>query len=243
MISILITHFKRPEVLSSCLKALRAIEWAVLIEVVVTDDGSSPQIQNILKTLPIDILLLSEKNMGLTSNLNKGIKKCRGDYILYVQEDFMINSGFVEVIEESLKLLNQNKLDMIRYCANYRFSHLIPITENINRIPKFSIRNFNINTFQYSDNPFITTPTFFKRFGYYLENTSGGYGETEYAIRILKSDAKIGITNKYYFKHIMGIPSVMDVDLDNSKRKIRTGTKKKIWRFARALRQYLEWVL
>lgn len=243
MISILITHYKRPEIILSCLNAIRAIEWKVPIEIVVTDDGSDFQTQNVLKTLPIDKLLLSAKNMGLASNLNKGLRACNGDYILYVQEDFLMKLDFVEVVEESLKLLKEGTLDMIRYCANYRFTHLISITENINKIPKFSFRNFNVNTFQYSDNPFMTTPCFFERFGYFLENTSGAYGETEYAMRILKSYAKIGITNKYYFKHTHGIPSVMDIDPDTPKVQRRMGLKKKIWRFARAFRQHLEWAL
>src|SRR5690606_8564093 len=81
------------------------------------------------------------------------------------------------------------------------------------------------------------------RFGYFLENTSGGYGETEYAIRILNSNAKIGITNIYYFKHAANVASVMDVDTKKIKSKKRKGIKKKVWRFARALRQHLEWIL
>lgn len=243
MISILITHYKRPKALQACIHALRAVTWNTPVEIVVADDGSERETQHFLKTLSVDTLLLSEKNRGLASNLNKGIKACRGNYILYVQEDFVVDPTFDEIVDESLKLLSEGSLDMIRYCANYRFRYLLPVTKNSNEIPKFSFRNFNINTFQYSDNPFITTPEFFERFGYFLENTSGGYGETEYAIRVLKSRAKIGITNKYYFKHSQGIPSVMDVDPEAVQRKGRTGIKKKLWRFARAVRQHVEWVL
>jgi glycosyltransferase involved in cell wall biosynthesis len=212
-------------------------------EIIVSDDGSDSKTQHFLKTLNIDTLLLSEENKGLASNLNKGLKACRGNYILYVQEDFLVRENFVDVIEESLKLLKDGTLDMIRYCANYRFKHLIPITKNINKIPRFSFQNFNNNTFQYSDNPFMTTPSFFTRFGYFLENTSGGYGETEYAIRVLNSNAKIGITNIYYFKHATNVASVMDVDTNKIKSKKKKGIKKKVWRFARALRQHLEWIL
>ncbi len=243
MLSILITHYERPQIIAECLDKIRQINWACKIEIVVSDDGSTINAQNFLKTLNIDTLLLSERNLGLASNLNRGLKACRGEYILYVQEDFFVDPAFVEVIEESLMLLKVKTLDMVRYCANYRFNHLIPITKKINKIPRFSLRNFNINTFHYSDNPFMTTPSFFEQFGYFLENTSGGYGETEFAIRILNSDAKIGITNKYYFKHAHGISSVMDVDLAIPKANRKSGIKKKIWRFARAIRQHLEWLL
>lgn len=244
MISILITHYKRPNVINDCLQALRSVSWSRPIEIVVTDDGSSREDQEYLKTLSIDTLLLSEKNVGLASNLNKGLRACKGNYIIYVQEDFIVNPNFAEVLDESIMVLEKGSLDMIRFCANYRFNKLIPVTNKINRIPKFSFHNFHINTFQYSDNPFITTPAFFNRFGYFLENTSGGYGETEFAIRILNSKAKIGITNDYYFKHARGIPSVMDVDVHMQKaKKKKIGLKRKLWRFARAIRQHIEWIL
>jgi glycosyltransferase involved in cell wall biosynthesis len=243
MLSILITHYRRPDSIVECLEKIGALNLNIPFEIVVCDDGSDIKTQNFLKTLDIDTLLLSKENMGLASNLNKGLKACRGDYILYVQEDILIHENFVEVMEESFSLLKEDTLDMIRYCANYRFKHLIPITQYINRIPKFSFQNFNINTFQYSDNPFMTTPSFFKKYGYFLENTSGAYGETEYAIRILNSDAKIGITNIYYFKHAQNVASVMDVNTNGIKQSNRKGIKKKIWRFARALRQHMEWIL
>ena len=243
MLSILITHYGRPDSIVECLERIRALNFNLPFEIIVSDDGSDSKTQHFLNTLKIDTLLLSEKNTGLASNLNKGLKACRGNYILYVQEDFLVQENFVDVIEESLNLLKDGTLDMIRYCANYRFKHLVPITKKINKIPRFSFQNFNINTFQYSDNPFMTTPSFFTRFGYFLENTSGGYGETEYAIRILNSNAKIGITNIYYFKHATNVASVMDVDTNKIKSKKRKGIKKKVWRFARALRQHLEWIL
>ena len=243
MISILITHYKRPEKLEKCLLALKKIDFENRnVEIIVADDGSDSKTQDFLKSLQVDTLLLSEKNMGLASNLNKGLKACAGNYILYIQEDFIVSPDFNEVVVESVKIINEGKLDMIRFCANYRFKHLVPISNNINRIPKFSFRNFNVNIFQYSDNPFMATREFFEKFGYFLENTSGGYGETEYAIRILNSSAKIGISNKYYFKHSKGV-SVMDVDLNKPKLKPKKGLQRKIYRFTRAGRQYLEWLL
>jgi hypothetical protein len=119
------------------------------------------------------------------------------------------------------------------------FSHLIPLTKHISRIPKFSFKNFNINTFQYSDNPFLTTPTFFKNLDYFLDNTSGPFGETEFAIRVLKSNSKIGIADKNYFGANNASTSVMVT----KPVKQQLGFKRRLWRFSRALRQHLEWLL
>jgi len=239
MLSILITHYNRPAALAICIAAIRSLEFPLPIELVVSDDCSEPEKLLQLQNLQIDILVTTPVNQGLTSNLNKGLKACKGNYILYVQEDFIIKPEFLSLLPESMDLLNSGALDMIRFRANYVFNHLIPLTKHIFEIPKFSFRNFNINTFQYSDNPFLTTPAFFEKLNYFLEHTSGGYGETEFAIRVLKSTSKIGIANKNYFRANEDSFSVMVTEPV----KKHPSFKRKIWRFARALRQHLEWVL
>ena len=239
MISILITHYNRPEALAACLKAIKDAQLDFEYEIVVSDDGSSQESHNIINNLLIDRLVLANENQGLASNLNKGIKACTGKYILYVQEDFVMIPEFNNVLQEGIDLLDSKTLDMVRYRANYTFKHLLPCSKNILKIPRFSFHNFNINTFQYSDHPFITTHSFYDTYGYYLENTTVGYGETEYAIRILNSKAKIGITRKNYFNNVENAVSTVYVN----PKKIDFRNFKKIRRFARALRQHLEWLL
>jgi glycosyltransferase involved in cell wall biosynthesis len=239
MISILITHYNRPDALEKCITAIRNLDFPLPVELLVSDDCSDPEIMIQVQNFKIDTLITSSVNRGLASNLNKGIKACSGDYILYIQEDFIIDPEILNVLKESIDLLNTDAVDMVRFRANYVFNHLIPLTRHIFRIPKFSFRNFNINTFQYSDNPFITTPRFFKKHNYFLENTSGGYGETEFAIRVLKSSSKIGIADRNYFMPNDNSSSVM---ITNPIVR-RSGVKRKLWRFARALRQHLEWLL
>lgn len=239
ILSILITHYNRVSALMECVKALREFDFEMPYEIVVSDDGSEPQNIKIIEGLDIDILVTAPKNQGLAANINKGIKSCSGDYMLYVQEDFFMGKDFKNVFLEGCHLLKDDKLDMVRYRANYKFNHLMPCSDRIFLIPKFSFRNFNINTFRYSDHPFLTTLNFFEKFGYYLENTSVGYGETEYAIRIMNSKARIGITKINYFDAIKGIQSTVY----SMPTKPKKGFKKKVWRLARAVRQHLEWIL
>lgn len=239
MLSILITHFNRPEALAICIAAIKKVKFQIPIELVVSDDGSRPENLSPLQELPIDVLVTSPKNKGLASNLNRGIKACKGDFIMYIQEDFIIKPEILNVLPESIDVLNSGQIDMVRFRANYVFNHLVPLTKHISIIPKFSFKNFNINTFQYSDNPFITTPAFFEKHNYFLEQASGPYGETEFAIRVLKSKSKIAIADKNYFDANVESSSVM---VTHSVKK-RFGFKRKIWRLARALRQHLEWVL
>lgn len=74
-----------------------------------------------------------------------------------------------------------------------------------------------------------------------MEHTSGRYGETEYAIRILKSNAKIGITNQRLASTIEGSQSVL-VNESLAANKEYTLNKKWI-KIARAFRLYFELIL
>jgi|TARA_R100000479_G_scaffold33554_3_gene14187 glycosyltransferase involved in cell wall biosynthesis len=242
MISILITHYNRPKALEQCVASFLAFKRGALpIEIIVTDDGSKKYVQDAIKKLPIDTLVTSEVNKGLTSNLNTGIKNCSGNYILYCQEDFIPKPELKALLPEMLEVLDSGKADMIRLKANYTFPKLNYLSDTIKLIPKFSWKNFYYNTFQYSDNPFITTKDFFDNYGYYLENTSGPYGENEYAIRIMKSKAKIAIVNKYLFKNVENVASVIQLEGIRKKRKILK--KLRLHKLIRALRLHLEFLL
>jgi|GEM_PF-2913828 len=242
MLSILITHYNRPKALKKCIDAFKEVlTKETKFEIVVSDDGSPPSVQNQFKKLPIDKLVLSASNKGLTSNLNTGIRNCSGDYILYCQEDFIPKTELNENLQEILQVLDSRKADMVRMKANYTFPKLFGLTENIKLIPKFSWKNFYYNTFQYSDHPFITTSSFFKTYGYFLENTSGAYGENEYAIRIMKSNAKIAIMDTHLFKDNLNTTSVIEKHEVRKKRRFlkKIGAHKLV----RAVRLHLEYVL
>lgn len=239
-LSILITHYNRLDALIHCIHALQNLDIPNM-EIIVSDDGSHLSIQEELKKLPIDILILNDANTGLTSNINRGLKACSGKYILYCQEDFIVKEEFVSALPEVLSIIDSQKADMVRLKANYFFPKLLSLSQNISLIPKFSWKNYFYNAFQYSDNPFLTTPEFFERFGYFLEKTSGSYGENEYAIRIMKSKAKIAIYLPYLFESNKMAHSVM---IPSHLRKKRKFLKKiNLHRFLRASRLHLECLL
>ncbi|GGA86123.1 hypothetical protein GCM10008015_28530 [Flavobacterium palustre] len=239
-ISFLITHFNRPSDLALCIDAIKKIPISNY-EIVVSDDGST--IENIerIQSYEIDQIVLAPFNQGLAANINKGLKACRGKYIIYCQEDFVLDVEINTVLPECFELLENKKVDMIRFTSNFYFKKIIPLTLTISRIPKFSFRNFLYNYYQYSDHPFITKKSFYVKYGYYQEETSGRYGETEYAIRILKSNAKIGITNQFMAFSIAGSQSVLANE--SNKKQNRKLINKSLLKIARAFRLYLECAL
>lgn len=239
-VSVLITHYNRPEALLKCLQGFELLNFKNF-EIVVSDDCSEQSVQEFLKTIKVDKLILNEKNTGLASNLNRGLKACRGDFILYCQEDFIPQMELLYYIEEAIKIIKTDRADMCRLKANYTFPKLIPLTSKFKLIPKFSWKNFFYNTFQYSDNPFITRSDFFEDFGCFLDNVSGSYGENEYAIRIMKSKAKIAISTKHQFK---ANPDSQSVIMDGVQVKKRVLLKQlRLHRLLRAIRLHFEFLL
>lgn len=239
-ISILITHYNRFAALLKCLEGFALLDLKSF-EIVVSDDGSEQSIQELLKTIKVDKLILNEENTGLASNLNRGLKACRGDFILYCQEDFIPQTELPCYIEEAIRIIKTNNADMCRLQANYIFPKLIPLTSNFKLIPKFSWKNFYYNTFQYSDNPYITRSNFFEDFGFFLDNVSGPYGENEFAIRVMKSKARIAISAKYQFRANRESQSVIMGGVPVKKRLLLK--RLRLYSLLRAVRLHLEFLL
>jgi glycosyltransferase involved in cell wall biosynthesis len=239
MISVLITHYNRPKELQDCIAAFRHLGIKDLVYVV-SDDASKSENQEILSSLKVDKVIYNETNRGLASTINRGLDHCNTPYVLYCQEDFLPRVELAERLPELLEVLNSGQADMIRLKANYTFPKLLDLTPHIKLIPKFSWKNFYYNAFQYSDHPFITTKKFFEKFGKYLEETSGPYGENEYAIRIMKSKAKIAIVTDHLFIDNKKARSVIDSIPKQKRGKILK--RLKIHKFLRAIRLHLEWI-
>jgi glycosyltransferase involved in cell wall biosynthesis len=230
-ISFLITHYNRFENLEICINAIRSSNIKFDYEIVISDDGSKKEIQDKILALNVDQKIMSPKNRGLAHNINKGMKACKGDFIFYCQDDFLINyeSNFDEVFKEALFLLDSKVVDLVRFRANYIFPYLVPISKSV----------FRTNAFQYSDNPFLIRNDFFNNFGVYLEGTSPDYGEAEFAIRIFKSNARISIVNNGLIKDLEFSESVIRTN-NGLKTKKTNKSIKRIKQYLRALRMHLE---
>ncbi|MFV8339761.1 glycosyltransferase family 2 protein [Flavobacterium sp. LB3P21] len=87
-ISFLITHYNRPDDLLQCLTAIKSLNVSNS-EIVVCDDASQEEHLKTIQDYEIDQLIVSKTNQGLAANINKGVNACKGEYIIYCQEDFL----------------------------------------------------------------------------------------------------------------------------------------------------------
>jgi glycosyltransferase involved in cell wall biosynthesis len=114
-ISFLITHYNRPDDLAKCLAAVRNLNLQDS-EIVVCDDASHEKHLKIIQDYQID-QLVAEVNQGLAANINRYCS-LSGEYIVYCQEDFILNPKIIEILPECMGLLKEEKVDMIRFTSN-----------------------------------------------------------------------------------------------------------------------------
>ena len=239
-ISFLITHYNRPKDLLKCVTSIHSLELDDY-EIVVSDDGSDQEVIYSIRAYAINTLIEAPVNGGLASNINKGIKACKGEFIIYCQEDFLLAPEFKDALPRLLDSIAKGTVDMIRLTAYFHFNKLNKINNDISLIPRFSFFNFFQNYYRYSDHPYIVKRSFYNQFGFYMEHTSGGYGESEYGIRLSRSSVKIAITNVFYAKGILESDSVMM--LEKGRVDISKKYNKKIVKLLRAFRLYFEWTV
>ncbi len=192
-VTLLITHYNRTVSLERLLRKFEnnAITFG---EIVVSDDGSSPENQEALRSLSGIFrfrLLLSTTNKGLGHNLNRGQDAVRTPYTLYVQEDFLPEEKFTEILNESVALLDRDKdLDLVRYFANFEFPYFRPFNAHFNQLfaPTFG-RDYH-KIYVYSDNPHLRRSSFLQKFGRYRENIPGDRTEYYMCISFIRRKGK-----------------------------------------------------
>lgn len=109
-ISVVIPTFNRCEILMQCLEHLcRQTLPTELFEVLVCDDGSMDQTAEIARSFDTRLRLfyLRQQNMGPASARNMGIGKASGEFILFLNDDALLDSRALEIhLAEHRRLAN-----------------------------------------------------------------------------------------------------------------------------------------
>lgn len=91
MLSIIITHYRTPEILKLALgyfqRACSQLEEQS--EIIVTDSGTQSNTRDAMAGFPSVIYLPEEKNIGYAKSVNRGIRIARGDFIFVANADLV----------------------------------------------------------------------------------------------------------------------------------------------------------
>lgn len=106
MLSIIITHYKTPELLIKCLDSLKELKGKLDFEIIVCDSAME------LKTKQIIVMNYNQaRYIGFTENVgygrlvNAGLKAAQGDYYLILNADIIVNA---DGVKKMLNYINDN---------------------------------------------------------------------------------------------------------------------------------------
>ena len=106
-ISVVIPVYGAEEYLLECLDSITTNTTKYSLEVIAINDGSPDNSLKILKeyaTSHSEVIVLSHKNRGGASTINRGLQLARGKYVMIIDCDDMIPSGTLDLLfEQALK--------------------------------------------------------------------------------------------------------------------------------------------
>jgi glycosyltransferase involved in cell wall biosynthesis len=173
-VSVLFLSYKRVGLLAKTLAAfLDNTDYPrESLELIVSDDASPESDLEILRRLPFDKFLFSDKNGGLGANTNKGIRAVSGDFILQLQDDWILKKGCSQYLKKGVHLLSRNKsIDLIRFRlgSSYTLENLMSIDDLDYRLLCKNQREKWLEDYIYSDNPHLKRSSLHAEIGFYQE--------------------------------------------------------------------------
>jgi glycosyltransferase involved in cell wall biosynthesis len=217
-VTLLVTHYNRVRSLERLLNAFKALN-VTFGDIVVSDDGSKPEVVNELKQLQSTYdfnLITTPNNKGLGNNINKGQDAVNTPYTLYVQEDFEPTAIFATHFKDALQFMEEDKgLDIARFYAYFKYPYTKPYGKGFSEMLfKISpLATNHLKFYVYSDHPHLRRSNFFEKFGRYPEGIKGDLTEFSMAASFIQKKGR-GIlfddfTTLFYQKNSSDEPSTM----------------------------------
>jgi GT2 family glycosyltransferase len=100
-VSILIVNYNGADLLPGCLTSLASATYARR-EVVLVDNASTDNSQTILRDFPWVNVVQSSRNLGFAGGNNLGLLHCSGELVLLLNNDTIVQPGFLEPLCEYL---------------------------------------------------------------------------------------------------------------------------------------------
>ncbi len=133
LVSVIITSYNYARYIERAIRsALNQSMPAVTFEVIVVDDCSTDESDFILENYKDEIRMVKmEKNSGLSAARNAGIKKAKGQFVVFLDADDYIQADLIKVL--SVFLTENNRLDAVAvdyYLVNEFGDHIEWVNSN-----------------------------------------------------------------------------------------------------------------
>ncbi len=142
LVSVVTVNYNQSEVTCDFLASMRQISYPK-VEIFVVDNASPNDHPEIIKEkFPEIHFIQTEKNLGFAGGNNAALPYCRGKYVLFINNDTEVPSGFLEPLVEVLE--NNPAIAMVSPKIHYFHTPGVFQFAGFTPIHPITIRNFAI---------------------------------------------------------------------------------------------------
>lgn len=100
-ISIVIPVYNQVEFTHACLAAVKTNSGEIPYEVIIVDDASTDKTREVIGQIPGLTYLRVEENAGFIAACNRGAAAARGDYLVFLNNDTTVTTGWLGALRET----------------------------------------------------------------------------------------------------------------------------------------------
>lgn len=111
-VSVIVPVYQDEQSITRCITSLLRQTWND-VELIFIDDGSTDNSLKVLKKLSSskdNIIIIHQKNMGVSGARNRGLEAANGKYVTFVDADDFIEDDYLKVLVETMQ---QQKTDLV----------------------------------------------------------------------------------------------------------------------------------
>ena len=102
-ISLVVVNYNGEDIIKLCLSSLANIGYPKnKYEIIVVDNASTDESISVIKKFPKVKIILNKKNLGY-SGINSALKYCKGDYILFLNNDIELDKDCIKNLVKTIE--------------------------------------------------------------------------------------------------------------------------------------------
>jgi GT2 family glycosyltransferase len=103
MVSVIIPAYKQAQYTFSCLESLASCETTLPFEVVVVDNASNDETNQVLARMENLVVQRNERNLGFGEACNQGAVVARGEYVCFLNNDTLVTPGLLTILVDTIR--------------------------------------------------------------------------------------------------------------------------------------------
>ncbi|MFH2069022.1 MAG: glycosyltransferase family 2 protein [Candidatus Omnitrophota bacterium] len=190
LVSVIIPTLNREKYIRQCIESVLSQDYPDL-EVIVVDNGSTDNTEEILKSFGGRIKFLKEEKRGVSAARNKGIRESRGEFIALLDSDDYCLPGKISLSVQ--KLLEDPCISLIYtdYILVDSEGNQTEIVKKFHPAPEQFLRFFLLN-FGILPSTTLLRKEYLEKIGYFDETMLEGAEDTDMLFKALKAGCRFG---------------------------------------------------